>query len=103
VRASDTVARIGGDEFAVLVEGVTSSEAGEVVAAKIVVALEAPFRLAEGRGRDLLQRRRGDASGRRRGRGDAHAQRRSRDVPRERGGQGTDRALDGALLTGPPT
>ena len=48
VHASDSVARVGGDEFAVLLEEVEGSEAGELVAGRIVAALQAPFRLAEG-------------------------------------------------------
>lgn len=39
VRASDTVARIGGDEFAVLCEGLTDEEQAEVVASRIEDAL----------------------------------------------------------------
>ena len=39
VRASDTVARIGGDEFAVLCEGLTEEEQAEVVARRIEEAL----------------------------------------------------------------
>lgn len=39
VRAADTVARIGGDEFAVLCEGLTAAEQAEVVARRIEHAL----------------------------------------------------------------
>lgn len=48
VHGADTVARVGGDEFAVLLERIGASEAGEAVAGRIVAAIEAPFRLAEG-------------------------------------------------------
>ena len=41
VRRSDTLARIGGDEFAILIEG--HHEAPEVVADRLRVALQAPF------------------------------------------------------------
>ncbi|NQW01063.1 MAG: diguanylate cyclase [Rhodospirillales bacterium] len=43
VRESDTVARIGGDEFAVIVTDVSEDRAAEKVAAKIAGALERPF------------------------------------------------------------
>lgn len=39
VRAADTVARIGGDEFAVLCEGLSAIEQADVVARRIAVAL----------------------------------------------------------------
>jgi diguanylate cyclase (GGDEF)-like protein len=41
VRASDTVARMGGDEFAVLIEG--SSEFARLVARRVIQAFEQPF------------------------------------------------------------
>jgi diguanylate cyclase (GGDEF)-like protein len=44
-RASDTVARIGGDEFTVLMPDVTSREQAEVVAAKLVAAFGEPLSL----------------------------------------------------------
>ena len=43
VRDEDTVARIGGDEFGILVQDVTDHRDAEVVAAKIVSALGWPF------------------------------------------------------------
>jgi diguanylate cyclase (GGDEF)-like protein len=46
LRASDTVARFGGDEFAVLLEGVDSEQAALKVAARIVRAFEQPFTIA---------------------------------------------------------
>lgn len=48
VRESDTVARIGGDEFVVLLEELDTPEPGPVVAQKILDALEVPI-LAGGR------------------------------------------------------
>lgn len=45
VRASDTVARISGDEFIVLITDLNDSKEVEMVAAKIVAALSAPFRV----------------------------------------------------------
>ena len=44
-RASDTVARFGGDEFAVLVESGDMPQTAEDVAERLVEALRAPFRL----------------------------------------------------------
>jgi diguanylate cyclase (GGDEF)-like protein len=43
VRREDTVARIGGDEFGVLVQGVEDEAAVKIVAGKIVSALGQPF------------------------------------------------------------
>jgi diguanylate cyclase (GGDEF)-like protein len=42
-RGSDTVARIGGDEFAVLLDGVREEAEAAVVADRIVAAVAAPF------------------------------------------------------------
>ncbi|HEX8955487.1 MAG TPA: diguanylate cyclase [Burkholderiaceae bacterium] len=46
VREADTVARIGGDEFVVLIEGVCDREQAELVAAKIRKAIGEPVDLA---------------------------------------------------------
>ncbi|MCX7177753.1 MAG: sensor domain-containing diguanylate cyclase [Proteobacteria bacterium] len=51
VRSADTVARVGGDEFVVLMEGVASVELAEAVAAKILVQLSRQVQL----GRDVRQ------------------------------------------------
>jgi diguanylate cyclase (GGDEF)-like protein len=45
VRASDTVARFGGDEFVMLLENIDSSRNATAVAEKICSALHQPFRL----------------------------------------------------------
>jgi len=45
VRESDTVARIGGDEFTVILSNITKREEAEIVARKIIAAFAAPFRL----------------------------------------------------------
>jgi diguanylate cyclase (GGDEF)-like protein len=43
VRATDVVARVGGDEFAVVLEGVKSREIAQEVAAKLMRAIGAPL------------------------------------------------------------
>jgi diguanylate cyclase (GGDEF)-like protein/PAS domain S-box-containing protein len=52
VRATDTVARIGGDEFVVLMEGFFSYKQLDGVGRKIIAAFEAPF-MVEGRALEL--------------------------------------------------
>ena len=48
VRESDTVARIGGDEFIVLLRGVPGMEGATAVASKLLKSASAPFVLGEG-------------------------------------------------------
>lgn len=48
LRGTDTVARFGGDEFLILLEGVTQLTDVEYVAGAVLAALRAPFRLAHG-------------------------------------------------------
>ena len=48
VRESDTVARVGGDEFVVLLDGISQSNDALQVAEKIHAVLIAPFHLASG-------------------------------------------------------
>jgi diguanylate cyclase (GGDEF)-like protein len=50
VRVGDTVARIGGDEFAILVEGEDAASDGAMLAQRLLTALEVPFSVV---GRDL--------------------------------------------------
>lgn len=45
VRASDIVARIGGDEFTLVVEGVADIEQVQVIATELIAALARPFEL----------------------------------------------------------
>ena len=45
VRESDTVARVGGDEFTVILHDIGTREVADTVARKIAAALAAPFRL----------------------------------------------------------
>ncbi len=51
LRDGDTPARFGGDEFAVLLEGVSGSEEAEAVAARVLDAMRRPFTV---QGRDLI-------------------------------------------------
>jgi diguanylate cyclase (GGDEF)-like protein/PAS domain S-box-containing protein len=46
VRESDTVARMGGDEFVVVMENLPSREQAEVLAQRIVQSFQAPFELS---------------------------------------------------------
>lgn len=48
VRASDTVARLSGDEFAVLAENLESAEAADILAERSLAALQAPYELEGG-------------------------------------------------------
>jgi diguanylate cyclase (GGDEF)-like protein len=45
LRTTDTICRIGGDEFAVILESATSSRESESVAAKLLAALNEPFQV----------------------------------------------------------
>jgi len=47
IRESDTVARIGGDEFVILLEELDNVEVGPVVAEKVLECLEKPITVAE--------------------------------------------------------
>ncbi len=47
MRSSDTVARLSGDEFAVLIEGISSREDMEPLAEKILNAIKAPITIAK--------------------------------------------------------
>lgn len=48
VRGTDTVARIGGDEFVIILEGLRSADEAALIAAKLVDAGRQPFMLSEG-------------------------------------------------------
>ena len=47
VRASDTVARLGGDEFTIVMENVARHEDASAIAAKMVAAMQKPFKLGD--------------------------------------------------------
>ena len=46
IRQSDTVARLSGDEFTVILEGLRGADDAETIAAKLVETLRAPIALA---------------------------------------------------------
>jgi len=48
VRETDTVGRMGGDEFVVLLTGITGSRQAMVVAEKIRAAMQWPFETTDG-------------------------------------------------------
>ena len=47
VREGDTVARLGGDEFTIVMENVSRHEDASAIAAKIVAAMQKPFKLGD--------------------------------------------------------
>ena len=47
VRSTDTVARLGGDEFTVILSGLDESARSDVIAQKILDAMQAPFELGQ--------------------------------------------------------
>ncbi|MCC6070525.1 EAL domain-containing protein [Massilia sp. GCM10020059] len=47
VRVTDTVARLGGDEFTVILSGLDESARSDLIAAKILDAMQAPFELGQ--------------------------------------------------------
>ena len=106
-RAGDTLGRLGGDEFGVLVESGPMPRTAEEVARRVEEAIEAPFQLNDRLVRPRQHRNRRRPGPRRRVRR-PHARRRSRDVRRQAGrqrplravpqrhaGRGTRAAVDG--------
>jgi diguanylate cyclase (GGDEF)-like protein/PAS domain S-box-containing protein len=68
VRSTDTVARLAGDEFVVIIELLKHAEEATVVAAKIVAAMAAPFRIFDehhvfSTSMGIAVRRRGETEG----------------------------------------
>lgn len=49
LRPSDTLARVGGDEFVVLLENVRDAQEAELIARRLMAATSAPFTLSRGR------------------------------------------------------
>lgn len=49
LRATDTLARVGGDEFVVLLEDIATREEAEAIAAGLVQQMASPFALSSGR------------------------------------------------------
>jgi EAL domain-containing protein (putative c-di-GMP-specific phosphodiesterase class I) len=84
VRDGDTVARVGGDEFLVVLESLTRPGEADEVAARIQSALRRPGRSQRPADRRLGERRHRRAR-RRRARRHADPQRRPGDVPRQGG------------------
>ena len=89
LRESDTVARIGGDEFALVLSDLPDAEAAALIADKISSQLDRPFGLAAARLATARQPRDRAVPDRRPEPGGAPAECRSGDVP----GQGRGRRL----------
>lgn len=47
VRASDTISRIGGDEFTIIIDDLTDIDISNVIARKIIDSMKAPFTISE--------------------------------------------------------
>jgi diguanylate cyclase (GGDEF)-like protein len=47
VRDSDTVARMGGDEFTIILKAISTSENSKIVAQKIIHVLSSPFKIKD--------------------------------------------------------